>query len=297
MSSPSPLFHTLAVIGPGLIGSSLLRRAQQDPAIAQRLIAIDQSAGVLERVKSLGIADQVTTSLAEGVQEADIVISCIPTGAVASVAQQALPHMKSGSILSDVASVRSTITQEIVPHLPSDIAYVPVHPMAGTEYSGPDAGFSTLFEERWCLLIPPESASSSAIERVETLWQLCGARTRRVEAHYHDQICAMVSHLPHLLAFTICDTADRLSTDLRADVLDYAASGFRDFTRIAGSDPVMWRDIFLANRDIILQTLERFQGETAKMAEAIRTGDRDAITERIERGRRIRLSLLENRQA
>lgn len=287
----------MAIVGPGLIGSSLLRRAQQCGTLAKRLIAIDRSSDVLKRVKALGLADVVTSSLAEGVRDADIVILCIPTGAVASVAQQALPHMKPGSILSDVASVRSTIADDIAPSLPETIAYVPAHPMAGTEYSGPDAGFATLFEDRWCLLIPPDGTSSLAIERVDTLWKLCGARTRRVDAPYHDHICAMVSHLPHLLAFTICDTADRLSSDLRADVLDYAASGFRDFTRIAGSDPVMWRDIFLANRDILLQTLERFQKDTEKMAHAIRTGDNDAIVERIERGRRIRLNLIANRQA
>lgn len=296
MPANTSLFPTLAVIGPGLIGSSILRRVRHNN-IAQRLIAIDRSADVLQRVRDLNLVDHATSSIAQGVSDADLVILCTPVGAISAVAQEALPFMKSGSILSDVASVRSTLTQNILPYLSRGISYVPAHPMAGTEYSGPDAGFSTLFDNRWCLLTPLKDTPQSAIDLVDTFWQYCGARTRQIDAQYHDHICAIVSHLPHLLAFTICDTADRLSSDLRADVLDYAASGFRDFTRIAASDPIMWHDIFLANRDIILQTLERFQTETAKMADAIRTGDNDAIIARIERGRRIRLSLIENNQA
>ncbi|MXV44202.1 prephenate dehydrogenase/arogenate dehydrogenase family protein [Saccharibacter sp. 17.LH.SD] len=292
----APLFNTLAVIGPGLIGSSILRRAQQTQTLARRLIAIDHSPNVIERVRHLGIADHATSSLINGVKEADFVILCIPTGAVASVAKHIIPHMKASSILSDVASVRHSLAQQIVPHLSRDISFVPAHPMAGTEYSGPDAGFSTLFENRWCLLIPPEGTQPAAITRVEQFWQQCGAKTRQVDEQYHDQICAMVSHLPHLLAFTICDTADRLSSDLRSDVLEYAASGFRDFTRIAASDPIMWRDIFLANQDILLQTLERFQNETNKMAEAIRTNNTEEIIDRIKRGRHIRQGLIANQQ-
>lgn len=296
MSVNTPLFSTLAIIGPGLIGSSILRRVRQSN-IATYLIAVDRSPEVLQRVRDLSLVDHTTPSIAEGVHDADLVIICTPVGAISSIAQEALSFMKPGSILSDVASVRSTLTRDILPHLPNNISYVPAHPMAGTEYSGPDAGFSTLFDDRWCLLVPPENTPQSAIDLLDKFWRCCGARTRQVSAQYHDHICAIVSHLPHLLAFTMCDTADRLSSDLRADVLDYAASGFRDFTRIAASDPTMWHDIFLANREIILQTLERFQAETSKMADAIRTGDNNAIIDRIERGRRIRLSLLKNKQA
>ncbi|WP_408873389.1 prephenate dehydrogenase/arogenate dehydrogenase family protein [Gluconobacter roseus] len=292
----TPLFRSLAVIGPGLIGSSVLRRARETGTIAETLIAADTSSRVLERVRELDIADVTTADLAEAAQ-ADCVMICVPVGAVEQVARQLLPHMKSGSILTDVASVRGQLGPKITAILPENVAYVPGHPMAGTEHSGPDAGFSTLFEDRWALLVPPEGADQNAITTIEKLWTLCGARTKILTDDEHDRICAMVSHLPHLLAFTICDTADNLSDELRAAVLDYAASGFRDFTRIAASDPVMWRDIFLANREALLGTLDRFVADTQAMADAIRKGDEAGIISRIERGRAIRRTLIENRQA
>ncbi|MCL1514764.1 prephenate dehydrogenase/arogenate dehydrogenase family protein [Parasaccharibacter sp. TMW2.1890] len=293
----APLFDTLTIIGPGLIGSSILRRARQTGTLARRLITADSAPAVLQRARELDLADEVTASPTEAAAKSDAVILCIPTGAIRPVAAAILPHMRPGSILSDVASVRSTLGPDISALLPEDVSYVPAHPMAGTEYSGPDAGFATLFENRWTLLVPPAGTPSEAITTMETFWQRCGARTRQITDQYHDQICAMVSHLPHLLAFTICDTADRLSADLRADVLEYAASGFRDFTRIAASDPTMWRDIFLTNRDVLLATFERFEKDAHLMVEAIRNGDSEAITERIRRGRRIRQGLIENKQA
>ncbi len=293
----TPLFDRLTIIGPGLIGSSILRRARETGTLARHLIAADRSQDVLKRVQELGIADQTTTSLSDAAAQSDAVILCIPTRSILPVAEQILPFMPPGSILSDVASVRSNLGPTINAQLPQGVSYIPAHPMAGTEHSGPDAGFSTLFENRWTLLIPPENTPPHALKKVEEFWQRCGARTRQVDDQYHDQICAMVSHLPHLLAFTICDTADRLSTDIRGDVLEYAASGFRDFTRVAASDPVMWRDIFLSNKEILLKTLERFQNDAQAMADAIRNEDEEAITQRIERGRRIRQSLIENKQA
>lgn len=293
----TPLFDHLTIIGPGLIGSSILRRARETGTLARHLIAADRSQDVLKRVQELGIADQTTTSLSDAAAQSDAVILCIPTRSILPVAEQILPFMPPGSILSDVASVRSNLGPTINAQLPQGVSYIPAHPMAGTEHSGPDAGFSTLFENRWTLLIPPENTPPHALKKVEEFWQRCGARTRQVDDQYHDQICAMVSHLPHLLAFTICDTADRLSTDIRGDVLEYAASGFRDFTRVAASDPVMWRDIFLSNKEILLKTLERFQNDAQAMADAIRNEDEEAITQRIERGRRIRQSLIENKQA
>ncbi|KXV48140.1 cyclohexadienyl dehydrogenase [Gluconobacter albidus] len=292
----TPLFKSLCVVGPGLIGSSVLRRARETGTIAGTLIAADTSPRVLERVRELDIADVITSDPAVAAQ-ADCVMICVPVGAVEDVARQVLPYMKPGSILTDVASVRGQLGPTIHAILPEGISYIPGHPMAGTEHSGPDAGFSTLFEDRWALLVPPESSDPEAIAKIEALWNLCGARTKTLSDEQHDQICAMVSHLPHLLAFTICDTADNLSDEIRAAVLDYAASGFRDFTRIAASDPVMWRDIFLANREALLGTLDRFMADTQAMADAIRNGDEAAITGRIERGRAIRRTLIENRQA
>jgi len=290
------LFKSLAVIGPGLIGSSVLRRARETGLLADQLIAADISPAVLDRVRELKIADLVTNNMAEAAQ-AECVMLCVPVGAVEATARAVLPFMQPGSILTDVASVRGKLGPTIQALLPAGVDYVPGHPMAGTEHSGPDAGFSTLFENRWCLLVPPEGAHDHAVQKIQKLWELCGARTKILPDDKHDRICAMVSHLPHLLAFTICDTADNLSEEIRAAVLDYAASGFRDFTRIAASDPVMWRDIFIANKDVLLETLDRFVADAQGMAQAIREGDESAITTRIERGRRIRRTLIENRQA
>ncbi|MBS1051212.1 prephenate dehydrogenase/arogenate dehydrogenase family protein [Gluconobacter japonicus] len=290
------LFRSLAVVGPGLIGSSVLRRARETGLLADTLIAADINPAVLERVRDLKIADVVTDSMAVAAQ-AECVMICVPVGAVEATARTILPHMKPGSILTDVASVRGQLGPTIQALLPEGVAYVPGHPMAGTEHSGPDAGFSTLFENRWSLLVPPDGADEKAVQKVQQLWELCGARTKILSDDKHDRICAMVSHLPHLLAFTICDTADNLSEEIRAAVLDYAASGFRDFTRIAASDPVMWRDIFIANKDVLLETLDRFVADAQGMAQAIRESDEAAITTRIERGRRIRRTLIENRQA
>jgi len=291
-----PLFRSLAVIGPGLIGSSVLRRAKEMGELAETLIAADINPAVLERVRELGIADVVTDDMAQAAQ-AECVMICVPVGAVEATARAILPHMRPGAILTDVASVRGKLGPTIQALLPAGVDYVPGHPMAGTEHSGPDAGFATLFENRWSLLVPPEGANELAVEKIQTLWELCGARTKILPDDKHDRICAMVSHLPHLLAFTICDTADNLSEEIRAAVLDYAASGFRDFTRIAASDPVMWRDIFIANKDVLLETLDRFVADAQGMAQAIREGDETAITSRIERGRAIRRTLIENRQA
>ncbi|EHH68280.1 prephenate dehydrogenase/arogenate dehydrogenase family protein [Gluconobacter morbifer] len=290
------LFNSLAVIGPGLIGSSVLRRARETGTLAHTLIAADNNPQVLKRVRTLELADVVTDDL-EVAAQADCVMISVPVGAVEAVARQVLPFMKPGSILTDVASVRAGLGPTIQAILPQGVSYVPGHPMAGTEHSGPDAGFATLFENRWALVVPPEGTDLDAVSCIERLWELCGARTKILEDEQHDRICAMVSHLPHLLAFTICDTADNLSEEVRAAVLDYAASGFRDFTRIAASDPVMWRDIFLANREALLSTLDRFVADAQVMADAIRNGDDKAITSRIERGRSIRRTLIENRQA
>ncbi|GBR03973.1 cyclohexadienyl dehydrogenase [Asaia siamensis] len=292
-----PLFGTLCVIGPGLIGSSVLRRLRAHLGLVDRLVVADRDPAVLERIRELDLGDIVTDDMQKAVENADCVMLCVPVGAIASVAAGILPHMKPGAILTDVGSTRRSVVEALTPHLRDDIAYVPAHPMAGTEHSGPDAGFATLFEDRWCLLTPSGDAPQEAIDRIADFWRAMGARIRIMDTDHHDTICAMVSHLPHLIAFTICGTADTLAEDMRAEVLDFAASGFRDFTRIAASDPTMWRDIFLNNSDALLSVLDRFSQDAAAMAEAIRKGDEKTIVETISRGRRIRRSLIENRQA
>ena len=293
----APLFNTLCVIGPGLIGSSVLRRLRAQPDLVNRLVVADRDPAVLDRIRCLNLGDEITDDLAKAVSGADCVMLCVPVGAIAPVARTIMPHLKSGAILTDVGSTRRSVVDALLPALRDDIAYVPAHPMAGTEHSGPDAGLANLFEDRWCLLTPDANVPQDAIDRMSAFWRAMGARIRIMDIDHHDTICAMVSHLPHLIAFTICGTADTLAEDMRSEVLDFAASGFRDFTRIAASDPTMWRDIFLNNSDALLSVLDRFSQDAASMAKAIREGDEKTIVETISRGRRIRRSLLENRQA
>lgn len=298
MTETSPLFETLTVIGPGLIGASVLHRARRDGRLARRLIAVDINPEFRERVRDLGIADEVTDDAAAAAAQSDCVMLCVPVGAMGDVAAKVVPAMRPGAVLTDTGSTKIAVIEAIRPSLRPDISYVPAHPMAGTEFSGPDAGFATLFDGRWSLLTPlAEAATEDAIGQIEALWQRCGARTRTMSPEHHDRVCAIVSHLPHLLAFTICGTADDLADETRSEVLDFAASGFRDFTRIAASDPVMWRDIFLSNREAILEMLARFTEDAQAMARAIRWGDSDYIVDRIERGRQIRRNLIEKEQA
>jgi cyclohexadieny/prephenate dehydrogenase len=297
MSVESPLFDKLVVVGPGLIGSSVLRRARQTGTIARRLIAVDIDPIFRARVEELGIADEVTGDLRSAVADADCVMLCVPVCAIGPVAAEALSAMKPGAILTDTGSTKVSVIAAVEPALRPDISFIPAHPMAGTEYSGPDAGFATLFEDRWCLLTPLPGTPEADVEKITSLWERCGARTRLMTPEHHDRVCAIVSHLPHLLAFTICGTADDLADETRSEVLDFAASGFRDFTRIASSDPIMWRDIFLSNREALLEMLARFTEDAQAMARAIRWGDADYIVDRIERGRTIRRSLIENKQA
>ncbi|MFT9442602.1 MAG: prephenate dehydrogenase/arogenate dehydrogenase family protein [Acetobacter papayae] len=291
------VFDTLVVVGPGLIGSSVLRRAKVHGHLARRLIAVDNCADVCARVMELGLADEATTDVVAAAAQADCVMLCVPVGAMGPVAAQVIPAMKPGAVLTDVGSTKVSVTEAILPSLRADVPYVPAHPMAGTEFSGPDAGLADLFENRWCLLTPLEATTPEALQQIRELWTRCGARLREMTPGHHDRVCAIVSHLPHLLAFTICGTADDLAEETRSEVLDLAASGFRDFTRIAASDPIMWRDIFLANREALLEMLGRFMEDAQAMARAIRWGDADYIVNKIERGREIRKSLIENRQA
>lgn len=290
------LFQSLTVIGLGLIGSSLSRRAMQG-GIAAEVVAYDADAAVRLRVGELGIAHRVAGTMADAVRDADCVVLCVPVGVMGEVAAAIIPHMKPGAILSDVGSTKQSVIREIVPWLRPDIRFVPAHPLAGTEYSGPDSGFSTLFEGRWSLLTPIEGGDPDATDQVARLWQLCGAMTQVMDPTHHDRVLAIVSHLPHLIAFTICGTADDLEGETRSEVLQFAASGFRDFTRIAASDPTMWRDVFLNNRDAVLEMLARFTEDAQAMARAIRWGDDAFIVDRIERSRRIRRSLIEIKQA
>ena len=292
-----PVFRRLALIGIGLIGSSVARIARERGDLAAEVVANARSQTTLDRVVELGIADRVELDPAKAVAGADCVMLCAPVGTYEALAQAIAPHLAPGCVLTDVGSTKQSVIRDVGPHVPAGVHFVPGHPLAGTEYSGPDAGFTTLFQGRWTLLTPPPGTDAAAVEKVAELWRRCGSMIEIMEPAHHDRVLAVVSHLPHLLAFTICGTADALEDESRQQVLKFAASGFRDFTRIAASDPVMWRDIFLNNREALLEMLQRFTEDAQAMARAVRWGDPGYIEHRIERGRAIRKSLIELNQA
>ncbi len=293
----APLFKRLALIGIGLIGSSVARIAMERKDIAAEIVVNARTQKTLDRVLELGIAHRVELDLARAVAGADCVMLCAPVGAFADIAAAIAPHLAPGCVLTDVGSTKQSVIRDVGPFVPMGVHFVPAHPVAGTEYSGPDAGFTTLFQGRWTLITPLPGSDEAAVERVEKLWRSCGSMVERMEPGHHDKVLAIVSHLPHLLAFTICGTADDLEDESRREVLQFAASGFRDFTRIAASDPTMWRDIFLNNREALLEMLARFMEDAQAMSRAVRWGDAAYIEDKIERGRKIRRSLIELKQA
>jgi cyclohexadieny/prephenate dehydrogenase len=294
---PEPLFRRLALIGIGHIGSSVARIAKERGDIAAEVVANARTQATLDRVVELGIADRVELDPARAVEGADCVMLCAPVGAYAAIAQAIAPKLAPDSILTDVGSTKQSVIRDVGPLVPGGVHFVPAHPVAGTEYSGPDSGFTTLFQGRWCLLTPPPGTDEAAVEKIAELWRRCGSMVEAMEPAHHDRTLAIVSHLPHLIAFTICGTADDLEGEARQEVLQFAASGFRDFTRIAASDPVMWRDVFLNNREALLEMLARFTEDAQAMARAVRWGDAAYIEDKINRGRRIRRSLIELKQA
>ncbi|MFH5923237.1 prephenate/arogenate dehydrogenase family protein [Roseomonas xinghualingensis] len=293
----APLFNRLCIIGPGLVGSSILRVARERGDIAGTLVASARNQHTLDRVRELGIADVVEADAAKAVEGCDGVILCVPVGAYAGVMANIAPHLAPGCILSDVGSTKSSVLRDLTPLLPEGVHLIPAHPMAGTEHSGPDAGFAELFKGRWCIITPPPGADPEALAKIRTLWERAGSMIETMDAATHDKVVAIVSHLPHLIAFTICGTADDLAQETREAVLRFAASGFRDFTRIAASDVDMWRDIFLNNREAVLEMLARLTEDAQAFGRAIRWGEAGFIEDRIRRGRKIRRSLIEMKQA
>ena len=292
-----PIFRRLALVGIGLIGSSVARIAMQRGDLAAEVVATARTAKTLDRVRELGIADRVEADPALAVEGADCVMLCAPVGAYAEIAAEIAPHLAPGAVLTDVGSTKQSVIRDVGPLVPEGVHFVPAHPIAGTEYSGPDSGFTTLFEGRWTLLTPPPGTDEAAVEKIAELWRRCGSLVETMEPGHHDRVLAVVSHLPHLIAFTICGTADDLAGHLNSEVLRFAAGGFRDFTRIAASDPTMWRDVFLNNREALLEMLARFTEDAQAMARAVRWGDAAYIEDKILRGRKIRRSLIELKQA
>jgi len=290
--SAAPIFERLALIGVGLIGSSIARAARAEGAV-RSIVATARSGVTRRRVAELGLADQVVETNAAAVEGADLVIVCVPVGACGAVAAEIGPHLKPGATVSDVGSVKGSIIKDMGPHIPAGIHFVPAHPVAGTEHSGPDAGFAELFVNRWCLLTPPEGANSQAVERLAAFWRALGANIETMSAEHHDLVLAITSHLPHLIAYSIVGTADDLQTVTRSEVMKFSAGGFRDFTRIAASDPTMWRDVFLHNKDAVLEMLGRFNEDVSALARAIRWGDGDTLFNMFTRTRAIRRGIVE----
>ena len=289
--STKPLFDRLALIGVGLIGSSIARAARTQGAV-RTIVATARTSQTRERVAELGFADQVAETNAAAAEGADLVILSIPVGQSGMVAEEIGGHLKAGAIVSDVGSVKGSVLREMAPHIPAGVHFVPAHPVAGTEYSGPDAGFAELFVNRGCILTPPENADPEAVERLAAFWRALGANVETMSAAHHDLVLAVTSHLPHLIAYTIVGTADELSQVTRSEVLQFSAGGFRDFTRIAASDPTMWRDVFLANKEAVLEMLGRFNEDIAGLTRAIRRGEGDVLFEHFTRTRAIRKGIV-----
>lgn len=291
-----PVFGRIAIIGFGLIGSSLAR-AVKAHGLARTIVACDDSADARATILRLALADEVTDDPAAAVRDADLVVIAAPLGAYAGIATRMAPALKPGAIVSDVGSVKGPVVRDLPDLLPANVHLVPGHPIAGTENSGPASGFETLFEGRWFIMTPPPGTDEEAVRKVGDLWRGCGSLIEIMDAPHHDKVLAITSHLPHLIAYTIVGTADDLAEDAQSEVIKFSASGFRDFTRIAASDPTMWRDVFLNNREAVLEMLQRFTEDLTALQRAIRISDGGALFDLFTRTREIRRRIIDAHQA
>ena len=291
----APPFSRICIIGIGLIGSSLAHVIRRDN-LAGHLAICDSNPLHLQKALDLNIADSVHESVAEAAAGSELVIVATPIGTFAQIGKALQPALKPGMIVTDTGSSKRSVLRDLGPHIPDGVHIVPGHPIAGTEYSGPEAGFAALFQGRWCILTPPPGTDETAVERVASVWRAAGSMIEIMEPSHHDQVLAITSHLPHLIAFTICGTASDLEGVLEQEVIKFSASGFRDFTRIAASDPIMWRDIFLNNRDALLDVAGRMQEDLARLQRAIRWGEGEEIEKLIRQTREIRRRLIEAKQ-
>ncbi len=288
-----PMFKRLALIGIGLIGSSISHAARRHRGLVGEIVGSSATAKTRETALKLGLVDRAFATAAEAVSGADLVIVCTPVGVCGRIAQEVGPHLAEGAIVSDVGSVKAAIVADMSPHLPAQVHFVPGHPIAGTEQSGPEAGFAELFDNRWCILTPPEGVSQEATVKLAAFWQRLGSNVEVMTPEHHDLVLAITSHLPHLIAFNIVNTAEHLKRVTDSEVIKFSAGGFRDFTRIAASDPTMWRDVFLNNKDAVLHMLKRFGEDLAVLETAIREGDGDTLYRVFEDARVIRRGIVE----
>ncbi len=287
------MFERITIIGAGLIGSSIARAVRKN-APNVKVVVADVSEDVCKQVVELGFANEVTSDLAASVKNSDLIILAVPTSAIKAVGETIGPFIKPKAVVTDVGSVKKAVIEVLEPLLPESVDFVPGHPIAGTEHSGPSAGFAELFEGYYCILTPTASTPIKSVELVTALWEeICGARIEIMDADHHDLVLAITSHLPHLIAYTIVGTADELEEDLKSEVIKFSASGFRGFTRIAASDPTMWRDIFMNNREAVLEILQRFTEDLTAMQKAIRRGDDKYLFDTFTRTRSIRRDVME----
>jgi len=289
------MFDRVALIGLGLIGSSIAWGIKAN-GLAKHVVGYARSAETRDKAMQLGFLNSVTDTAAKAAEGADLVILCAPVGVMEHLAKEVGPKMKAGAILSDVGSVKQSVIDSCGKHLPDDVHLIPAHPIAGTEHSGPEAGFASLFNKRWCIITPPEDANAAAVTKVQEFWAALGSDITIMSAEHHDRVLAVTSHLPHLIAYTIVGTADDLATVTKSEVIKYSASGFRDFTRIAASDPVMWRDIFLNNKEGVLELLSRFNADLSMLETAIKNEDGAALEAHFTRTRSIRRGIIEQGQ-
>lgn len=286
------MFDRIALIGIGLIGSSIARVIRRE-GLAGEIIISTRRAETLARAEELGLGDRYEQSAAEAVKDADLVIVSVPVGASGAVAKEIASSLKPGAILTDVGSTKASVIAQMEPYVPSNVHFIPGHPIAGTERSGPDAGFAELFQNRWCILTPLPGSDEAAVAKLADFWTACGSNIETMDPNHHDMVLAIVSHLPHIIAYNIVGTADDLETVTKSEVIKYSASGFRDFTRLAASDPTMWRDVCLHNKDAILEMLARFSEDLASLQRAIRWGDGDKLFDMFTRTRAVRRSIIE----
>jgi cyclohexadieny/prephenate dehydrogenase len=284
-------FDRVALIGLGLIGSSLCHIMRRDK-LAGHIAGHARSAATRDKAKALRLCDSIHETAAAAVRDADLVILCAPVGVCGEIAREIAPALKPGAILTDVGSVKAAIQRDVGPHVPSAVHFIPGHPIAGTEQSGPESGFAELFAGRWCILTPPPGSDAGAVSKLEQFWRACGSNVEIMSAEHHDLVLAITSHLPHLIAYNIVATAADLEEVTDSEVIKYSAGGFRDFTRIAASDPTMWRDVFLNNRDAVLEMLGRFSEDLSALQRAIRWGDGEALYTLFSRAREIRRGII-----
>ncbi len=290
------MFKQITIIGFGLIGSSIARAVKKND-LAKKIICGDVSQEVCNTVSSLGLADVAITDLAVSVKGSDLVILCVPVGKMGGVAEKIANDLKENAIVSDVGSVKKEVIAQLQPVLPNTVHLVPGHPIAGTEFSGPEHGFAELFEGRWCILTPQEHTELKAVEKMTLFWEACGSNIEIMESGHHDLVLGITSHLPHLIAYTIVGTANDLEDDIKSEVIKFSASGFRDFTRIAASNPTMWRDVFLNNKEAVLEVLQRFSEDLSGLQKAIRKGDGDYLYQHFSDTRAIRRAIVDAGQA